>query len=345
MISTKIVADSKNRQGDRLTTMLITFPRIILAELNTHRMLSKNSASSRAIPFEKMVNAVRSIGFTPIAWQKDHKGMQGTEYFTDPEMLATLDIDWNMAKIDAIERATLLHNSGVTKQYCNRMLEAYMMHTVLISGTEWENFFSLRCPQYQYQSSGPLYRSWNDLVNSIFKSGANRDVIDALENMSLIDRLKNNTGQAEIHMMALAESMWDAYNASNPKELNSGEWHIPFEDQIADDIPIKDRIKLATAMAARTSYTIIGDEKIISNEKLINIHDKMAKQDPFHASPFEHCAKVMADEEYHNFVKGYWHMNGTVSIFDTETTGWCRNFKGFIQYRYLLESDNHFNAF
>ena len=79
-ISAQIVADSKNEFGDRITTMLVTFPRYILAELNTHRMFSKNSASSRAIPFVKMLKSVKENPFIPIAWQKDHPGMQGTEY-------------------------------------------------------------------------------------------------------------------------------------------------------------------------------------------------------------------------------------------------------------------------
>jgi thymidylate synthase ThyX len=83
MIQAKIVADSLNPQGDRLTTFIVTFPRIILAEFNTHRMFSRNSASSRAIPFDKMVKSVQENPFIPIVWQKDHKGMQGKEYLTD----------------------------------------------------------------------------------------------------------------------------------------------------------------------------------------------------------------------------------------------------------------------
>ena len=69
-ISAKIVADSVSPQGDRLTSLLITFPRILLSEINTHRMLSKNTSSSRAIPFKKMVEAIESNPFIPIAWQK-----------------------------------------------------------------------------------------------------------------------------------------------------------------------------------------------------------------------------------------------------------------------------------
>ena len=70
-ISATIVADSVNQQGDRLTSLLITFPRILLSEINTHRMLSKNTSSSRAIPFKKMVEAVQENPFIPIAWQKE----------------------------------------------------------------------------------------------------------------------------------------------------------------------------------------------------------------------------------------------------------------------------------
>ena len=70
-ISATIVADSLSPQGDRLTSVLVTFPRIILSEINTHRMLSKNTSSSRAIPFEKMVEAVQNDPFIPFAWQKE----------------------------------------------------------------------------------------------------------------------------------------------------------------------------------------------------------------------------------------------------------------------------------
>ena len=72
-INAEIVADSLDPRGNRLTSLLITFPRIILAEVNTHRMLSKNTSSSRAIPLKKMIEAVENDPFIPIAWQKDHK--------------------------------------------------------------------------------------------------------------------------------------------------------------------------------------------------------------------------------------------------------------------------------
>ena len=73
-ISAIVIADSINQNNDRITTMILTLPRIVLAELNTHRALSKNSASSRAIPFEKMRDMVLNDPFIPIAWKKNTKG-------------------------------------------------------------------------------------------------------------------------------------------------------------------------------------------------------------------------------------------------------------------------------
>src|SRR5688572_21941992 len=106
--SAKIVADSKNPFGQRLTTFVITFPRIILAEKNTHRMLSKNSASSRAIPFKKMVEAVQTNPFIPLKWMKDHSGMQGVEYFNEEEG-KLLNYIWLQGRDSAVRHAKDLH--------------------------------------------------------------------------------------------------------------------------------------------------------------------------------------------------------------------------------------------
>lgn len=149
MIKAEVVADSKNEFGNRITTMVVTFPRIILAEFNTHRMFSRNSASSRAIPFEKMVKSIEENPFIPIAWQKDHKGMQGSEYFIDEADIAARRFEWTSARDFAVSRAKVMATNGTTKQLCNRLLEPFMWHTVICSFTEVENFFELRCPSYE----------------------------------------------------------------------------------------------------------------------------------------------------------------------------------------------------
>src|SRR6056297_1836815 len=104
-INAKIVADSKDTRGNRITTFLLTYPRMIHSELMTHRMFSRNSASSRAIPFEKMIKKVEEDPFIPIAWQKDHKAMQGNEYITDQELINQCRLNWLGAKDKAIQFA------------------------------------------------------------------------------------------------------------------------------------------------------------------------------------------------------------------------------------------------
>lgn len=164
--------------------------------------------------------------------------------------------------------------------------------------------------------------------------------------------LQINKGQAEIHMMALAECIWDAVNESNPNQLDEGEWHIPFVQNInlielaklypnAEDFE-EVCIKISTAMAARTSYTVVGDEKEVNYTKMIELHDRLINQVPPHSSPLEHCAKAMNDEEYASFIKGKIKYSETKENFELseDSCGWCNNFKGFIQYRYIIDNNN-----
>ena len=333
-ISATIVADSLTPYGDRITTMLVTFPRFILAELNTHRMLSKNSASSRAIPFNTMVKSVQDNPFIPIAWQKEHSGMQGSEYLTG-SLADACESDWLKARDNAVIAAKNITLNGGTKQLCNRLLEPFMWHTVLITATEFSNFFNLRCPHYTGKNK--TWKSWKEVLNDAKKDeNLSKEDYKKLENADTLFKLKHNIGQAEIHMMALAEAMYDARNESTPNQLNEGEWHIPFSDNIDitkyDDNPQSwMKVKVATAMCARTSYTVLGDEKEFTIKQQIALHDRLTTSG--HWSPFEHCAKVMSVEEYNTFVKS--DCND-----DNYKLGWCYNYKGFIQYRYLLETNN-----
>lgn len=373
-ISAQVIADSKNTQGDRISTMVVTFPRIVLAEFNTHRMFSRNSASSRAIPFNKMVESVQNNPFIPIAWQKDHSGMQGSQYITDSRCIELRNKQWLLARDGAIEFAESLHSplrtfdnidldggSIVTKQLCNRLLEPFMYHTVIVtSGREGlENFFKLRCPQYGSDEHG-YYKSKKDALEIMQSKGV--DISNLLKSTDL-EWLLVNKGQAEIHMMALAECMWDALNESTPKELKTGEWHIPFGDDIltgnfspthpASKDELSLAVKVATARCARISYTVVGEEgKTPNYENDIKLHDMLATSG--HWSPFEHCARAMDEEEYLTYVNGKLlfediirdDMNGDefdTTIFyegsdkNNHAVGWCRNFKGFVSYRYILE--------
>lgn len=349
MYKCEIIADSLSPQGDRLTSFLVTYPRIIHAEMLRHRMFSRNVASSRAIPFSKMVKDVEENPFVPIAWQKAHKGMQGTEYVTRPEEIQSKVWSWLGARNYAVDHAKELNEWEVTKQLCNRLLEPFIWTTELITTGEegLMNFFELRCPRYKTEF-GTFYskKDTHYAELDITQRNPNTDIMDYPHVDDTIGWLILNESQAEIHIQKIAEMMWDSYNESNPKQLQSGDWHIPFGDNIdlveVAKLPIKlnpenttvntIKVRISTARCARLSYQTLGDNPKIDYEADIKLHDRLLADN--HMSPFEHCAKAMSDEEYLSSFKGQRYT--TEELYD-EGFGWCNNFRGFIQYRYLIE--------
>lgn len=141
--SAKILADSISPDGVRLTTFEVIHPRFILAEVNTHRMLSRNSASSRAIPTEKQIARVRENPFVPMTFNKRVKGMGVGEEFSEKDTEKARKA-WLQAAEMACSYAEYLNDLGLDKSRANRLLEPFMWHTAIISATEWDNFFALR---------------------------------------------------------------------------------------------------------------------------------------------------------------------------------------------------------
>lgn len=157
-ISTKVICDSINPAGDRITTGVWTYPRFILCEVNTHRMLAKNTASSRAIPVEKMVEAVRENPAMFEQYGAANKGMQAAELMNDP---ITFKGSWQRMGKSAALWAEYWKDSAA-KQMVNRAMEPWMWTTQIITGTDWHNFFALRAhPDAQPEFQVLAYR-WLD---------------------------------------------------------------------------------------------------------------------------------------------------------------------------------------
>ena len=333
--------------------------------------------NSRAIPFEKMVEVVEKEPFIPIAWQLSHKGMQGSEYIDNPYVIERKRSYWLRARDKAISSAselvsseissgdyklnsdgtieepkvTLISNSTVTKQLANRLLEPFMWTTQLITGTResFEHLFEQRCPIYDI--SNEILRSAASNTKILFKS--KKEVIKRFPQLLEKDDLwwlQHNKGQAEIHFMDLAEKMYDALNESVPDELSEDEWHIPFSDrpEFTPEMSLKDKITLSCAMTARTSYTTINDDEILTLEKAENIYNKCKEQG--HFSVFSHIAKCMTYEEYESWYKGfmktsyYFDKNGKQHrVMDSEdfhkVKGYNKNLRGFISLRQYIEDD------
>lgn len=304
-ISAKTILRSRNtsRPDKVLSTLLLRYPRCIHSEFMTHRMLSKNSASSRAIPVSKLIKDVEADPYIPLVWGKNQAGMQAYE-----ECVSKVDIDvfseddgWTVAAVsreeawlegmkDAMLRAKRFDNAGYHKQIINRILEPYAHITVVCSGTEWSNFLGLR-----------------------------------------------DHSAAEPHIQILAAQIRDCLESDPIQDLEPGQWHLPFIDneffEINSDSKIKiidktvyNAIKLAVARCASTSYkTVEGFDMTL--EKAIEIHDKLVGSIPLHASPCEHVA--YADQWSEEEDDEYWHR--------PDLHG---NFVGFCQYRKTLPNES-----
>lgn len=327
--------------------------------------------NSRAIPFEKMVEVVEKEPFIPIAWQLSHSGMQGTKYITDPKVIEFKEMRWLNARNEAVNCAKLLVNDDITikkllntsesnelsKNYGNRLIEPFMWTTQLITGNRqsFEHLFDQRCPIYNVE--GLKFKSKKEAI----------ELYPHLQDMTVLEWLQCNSGQAEIHFMDLAEKMYDVLKASVPETINIGNeeeedeknikiWHIPFENEIIEQYkeenggkePTLDEIiVMSVARTARISYTKINDNTNGNEhpdyEKSLKIYNKCKKEG--HYSVFTHIAKCMAEYEYDAWIKGKCLLIG-FSEFDNETfielptdkKGWNKNLKGFISLRQYIEN-------
>ena len=314
--------------------------------------------NSRAIPFEKMVEVVKEDPFVPLAWMREHKGMQGTEYLTDPKHIEEKTNTWLAARDMAIDISReLVHdivrvtyddsegynaisnieipNTSLSKNYGNRLLEPWMWVTQLCTGTResFEHLFNQRSPIYNVE--GLKFTSKKEAI----------ELYPHLKDMTDLDWLQCNSGQAEIHFMDLAEKMYDALNESSPVIMKEDEWHIPFSDrpEFTPDLSLKDKIMLSCAMTARVSFTTIADNEILTLEKAKRIYDKCVEQG--HFSVVSHCAKCMTDVEYRSWIKGEIEREDYIVAIPQETHGYCKNIRGFIPLRQYVEEGVELSKF
>lgn len=134
---------SPDDNGGRITTMILTMPRFILAEFNTHRCFSRNSASSRAIPLKRQISNMNDGDYYIPIIGKNQKGMSSDGEPADAETQGTFNNAQEKLRKEA--QATALQFEDYHKQWVSRILEPWGIHTVLVTSMDWENFFELRC--------------------------------------------------------------------------------------------------------------------------------------------------------------------------------------------------------
>lgn len=265
MIEAKIVADSVGPNGVRLTTFVLTYPRFIHSEFMTHRTISRNASSSRAIPVKKQIQMVIDNPAIPLAFTKNKPGMQGGEAL---EAQAQEDAvrAWLNARDAAVNYAQILSDLEVHKQYANRILEPYAHITVVATATDWDNFFALRC-HYMAQPE-----------------------ICALA-MKMLEAYQTNEPkfleQGEWHLPFITEA--DVSSTAN---------YEYYQDQSFE--PGELLLWRSVAKCARVSY-LNHEGKPSTEEEDIALYKRLLGSIPIHASPAEHQARALGwDDEIVN---------------------------------------------
>jgi hypothetical protein len=152
MIEAKVVAhsvahDDHGNHGPELFTLAIKYPRFIHSEFMTHRVFSRNAASSRAIPVSKMIEQVRNDPAMPIYWGSNKPGMQAGEELVDNDLAMVKNL-WLDAAENAAATAEKMQELGLHKQVANRVLEPFQIMQTVVTATEWDNYFMLRISEF-----------------------------------------------------------------------------------------------------------------------------------------------------------------------------------------------------
>ena len=139
-ITARIVADSISN-NTRLTTFELEYPRFIHGEVMTHRVFSRNASSSRAVPTKKAIEQVKNNPAVPVYFGLNKPGMVAGEEHSNRDACVKA---WKHMAAATSEMVRALDEQNIHKQIAARPLETYQMMKVVLSGTDFENFFWLR---------------------------------------------------------------------------------------------------------------------------------------------------------------------------------------------------------
>lgn len=285
-IKAELLLASKNIEtGDILYTWRLTFPRCILSEVNTHRVASRNTSSSRAIPGRKQRAAVYSDPFVPVYIGSAQKGMKaGAEL--EGWRRKGVELVWKASRYPQLLAAYLIEKLGAHKQIANRLIEPYVWTVQIFSATEVDNFFLLRDHHMAEPHFHELARQMHEQVKYV------RDSITHFDSRYAWDR-------------------WDKDLTSKIQYLSPGEWHLPLLSMKEyASFTLEGKKILSAARCAVTSYTSIEDGREINLETAERIFHKtlMASSgpsDPKHLSPVEHQAMAMHEPKFYANFKGF----------------------------------------
>lgn len=318
MISAKVIKKTYNAYtGTVLTTFEVVFPRWILAEVNTHKMISKNSASSRAVPIKSNIEYIRNNTAKPVVWGLNQAGMV-SENVADIDTALKATTVWENARDSAIKHAEEMVDLNIHKQFANRLIENFSYQKAIITGTEWDNFFWLR----NHKDAQPEFR---ELAETMMR--------------------EYNATPAE----PLWVGEWHLPYIDTKRDITNGGKLVYYSNGV--ELPLEDAIKVSASCCAQVSYRKADD----SLEKAIQIFSKLNIDSPDvnarpHVSPTEHQGTPIKYPFYpsctfNSTLNKIWFAIGKIkqkgiTHIKQDGTLWSANFKDFVQYRHTINNES-----
>lgn len=298
-ISAEVVCDSISPDGVRLTTMVLEYPRFIHAEFMTHRVFSRNASSSRAIPVAKVLERIRTDTATPVHWGSNKPGMQAGEELSGDDLAQVIE-DWEGSALYACQMAEAMMNSGLHKQVANRVTEPFAHIKVVVTSTEWENFFHLR----DHHMAQPEIHELAIQMKAAIATSEPRTL---------------NYG--DWHLPFVLDEEREKYDIEILKQVSTARnARVSYLNHDKSEPVIEEDIQLHAMLGVRPYHNPVR-----------NIH--LEAGEPVHLSPFEHVAKCV-DTGGDGFYPETW-TEGMTHI-SRDGTMWSGNLREWAQYRQMM---------
>ncbi|QKE60563.1 putative thymidylate synthase [Klebsiella phage KPP-1] len=322
LISVKIVADSISPSGIRIITFELEYPRIIHSELMTHRLLSRNAMSSRAIPIKKMIEQVQQNPAMPVKFGKNQPGMQDAgEHSAQLGDGYSAEEWWKLAGLSAARFAAEFADAGYHKQIANRLLEPYQRMKTVVTATDWNNFFWLRVDP---DADPTIYE-----LAKAMKEASDNSIPDPLE-----------PGQWHTPYVDHVYGFEDI----DDKECAVFEGYCVLDEENKPVmLTLEEALAISASCCAQVSYRVLNTSK----EKALDIYEKLVSGNKVHASPFEHQATPMTEYReiensdyltigHINFPRDPSSWEEGLTHADSQGQLWSGNLRGWRQHRQLV---------
>jgi hypothetical protein len=317
-VTAKVVAHSITSEGVEIITYEDVYPRIILAEVNTHRVFSRNSASSRAIPVPKMNEMIRADVARPVRFGAANVGMQDNGEHNALINGYTPHEWWDLAISSAIKFSDGFHEAGYAKQVCNRLTEAGSHMKTVLTSTDFGNWDWLRDDDMADPTIAALCRAMIE---------ARKGSVPVL------------LQPGDWHTPYYGKGYWRGCGYVKQTEFGLEE-----TDSKRGGHTLREALAISSSCCAQVSFRSADD----TLEKALKVKERLISDNKVHGSPFEHQATPMKHPEWTRELEEDSYKKQTAFAWEEGVTHLTRdwkfgsgNFTGWIQHRQLIPGHDY----